>query len=382
MDKDIKILILYAKYGEGHLQVSRVLQKQFAANGIKNVRLEDLFADAHPVIDRMARFIYEQSFSVASFLYGWSYYLTKNMENDNALSRHFNAFGIRKLQELIKTDQPDIVINTFPMLVMPELKARTGADIPVFSILTDFDLHGRWLHSKIDKYYVATEDLKAKIMNKGIPSQKVLASGIPIQQDFEHPRDAAAVQSKYGLDPSKKTILLMAASYGGPREVGSACQFLANDERLQMIVVCGKNKRLQQKMTDRFKHEPTLRILGFTEDIPRLMEISSCIVTKPGGITLSEALRCQLPIFLCRPVPGQEKENARCLTEKGAAHIVDNKKNLAADLRKFLFDDQKLEEMKQAAHSLQKPKAAENIVQDMLKETDRMKQRTERAHLF
>lgn len=366
-----KVLILYAEYGEGHHQVSRTLQTQFKDHGISDVILKDLFAEAHPIIDRMTRFVYEQSFSGPSLFYGWSYYLTQNMGHETPFSRRFHSFGIRKLREIIKTEQPDLVINTFPMLAMPELKQRTGINIPIFTILTDFDLHGRWLHSKIDKYYVATEDLKNRMTDRGVPEENIKISGIPISQSFESSSDLAAVRHTYKLSPSKQTVLVMTGTYSAFKDLRNFCLSLSKSKSLQIILVCGKDKKLKAEMASFFAEQPNIRVLGFSENIHRLMKVSTCIATKSGGVTLSEAIRAGLPIFLFPPVPGQEKENARYLIEKGAARTAKNGQELSKEIRETLANPLSFIVMKQAVKALQRPNAAQTVVSGILKEIEK-----------
>lgn len=365
-----KVLILYAQYGQGHLQVARSLREQFKESGVSDVILTDLFAASHPFIDRMARFLYKQSFSSASFFYGWCYYLTRNMGHQTPFSRRFHAFGIRKLQEIITAEQPTMVINTFPMLVMPELKQRTGINIPIFSVLTDFDLHGRWLHSKIDKYYVATEDLKKIMTDRRVPPEKIAASGIPISQSFESPFDLTAVSHTYNLAFSRKTVLVMAGTYGAFKDLKNFCQALSENENIQVILVCGKDKKLEKELTHDFIEKPNIRILGFIENMYPLMAFSTCIVTKPGGITLSEALRSELPIFLFPPVPGQEKENARYLIDNHAARTAKSGKKLAKIILETLHDPKAFSEMKHAAKTIRKTNTAKTVVADIMSQIE------------
>lgn len=381
MRKDLKILILSANYGEGHTQVSRSLQKGFSNLGIQNVSIVNLFNEAHPIISSFTQYLYIKSFSMAPSLYGWSYYQTQHMRHDTKLSKWFNSFGIGRLREIIKDTQPDLVINTFPMLVMPMLREKTGIFIPTFTVLTDFVLHNRWIHNQIDKYYVATEDLKRKLVEEGISANRILTSGIPLRDQFNKSLDtSSSLQNKYGLDPMKKTVLIMAGAFGVMQNLDEICQRLLSDKSLQVLLVCGKNEALLNEMQTRFVNDSQMHIFGFIDLINELMGISSCIVTKPGGITLSESLHCNLPIVLFRPVPGQEKENARYLAEKGAAVIAQTANEIVQLIQQLLNDDQRLVAMRQSIGGLQKRDALQTIIFDILHEfQDIEKSRVQKA---
>ncbi|WP_051331235.1 diglucosyl diacylglycerol synthase [Aneurinibacillus terranovensis] len=370
MNRDIKVLILFASYGDGHIQVSRVLQKSFLDSGISRVILKDLFAESHPFINALTRYLYIKSFSFAPFLYGWMYHRTKEMQHETRITQWFNSFGIRKLRYIIREEQPDVVINTFPMLVMPELRKRDGVFIPTYTVVTDFVLHNRWIHPQIDKFYVPTDDVKRKMMMKGIPADRIKVSGIPIRKGFETGQSPSDAYQKYGLDPSRKQILVMAGAYGVVQNLEKICRSFSLIPDLQMILVCGRNRSLQEEMEHHFAGNPCVRVLGFVENIHELMGVASCIVTKAGGITLSEAIAQSLPIIIFRPVPGQEMENARYLNKKGAAIIVNNTGELVREIGQLLDHKQHLNNMKEAVRALYRQRASSTIIEDILDSLD------------
>lgn len=361
-----KVMILYASYGDGHYQVSKALREKFLEKGIREIVMIDLFKEANPTVNAITRYFYIKSYKVLPSVYGWLYYGTKNIKWDSFFAKWVQSYGQHKLLKMIKIERPDIVIHTFPMAVIPEIRKKLGIYIPNVTVVTDFDLHRRWLHPEIDKYYVATEDLKAKIEKTGIPSERIVVSGIPIKPAFEQRLPEAEILEKYQLRQGRHTILIMAGSYGVMQGLGSMCERLAKHEEIQLIVVCGKNKHLQDEMEQRFQSFANVRIMGFVEAIHELMQISTCIVTKPGGITLSEAISMQLPIFIYRPVPGQERDNAVYLESKGAACIAQEPPELEAQLLNLLNDPSRLQDMRSALSDLWKPHAADRIVDDII----------------
>ncbi|AZK44902.1 MGDG synthase family glycosyltransferase [Paenibacillus lentus] len=362
-----KVLIMYASYGDGHYQASKALEASFRQSGITNIVLLDLMAEAHPFLNEMTKFVYMQSFKTIPLLYGWVYNATKGMHPDTSLLSVLNSLGMRKMQQAISSIEPDLIIHTFPQLAMPKLLKKTGLTLPLVNIVTDFDLHGRWVHPDVDRYYVATEDLRTEVVRRGIPAERVLASGIPLMPDFGH-SSPVETERLCTLESSKKTILIMAGAFGVMQGILDICEKLLANDKYQVMAVCGRNKELHRKLKQVLGLHPHFHLFGYVSEIAQLMQLSDCIITKPGGITLSESLVSRLPIFLYRPVPGQELNNALYLERKGVAHIANDSEMLFKQIDSLLWDEERLACIYQQIDHLRKPEAADIIVKDIVEQ--------------
>jgi len=328
-DDGRKVLILYASYGDGHIQVSRSLAERFRERAGFETTETDLFAEAYPRLNELAKLLYIKSYTWFPNLYGFSYYATRNMGHDSLVSRWFQAWGMRKLREVLRRERPLAVVNTFPIQAMPELKRRTGEPIPVFNVLTDYALHRRWVHPYVDRYYVATEDLRDEMVRAGVPPERIEVTGIPLRGGFVRLPRTDALYAKYGISPAKRTVLLTAGSYGVLQGLRNLCRSLAALGNVQLLVVCGRNEKLLASMRE--LESPDIRVFGFMNAMHELMSLADVMITKPGGITLTEAIQCELPLVLLRPVPGQERDNALYLASRGAALVAyDDNEALAA----------------------------------------------------
>jgi len=375
LSEDLKILIFSASYGGGHAQVARALQKCFHSKGISSVKIVELFGEAHPVVDSIIRYAYLKSFYVAPSVYGWLYYSSRQMGPDTVFSKLLNSFGSKKLEEIIMAEQPDAVINTFPFPAIPEYRQKTGITIPTYTVITDFTLHHRWLHPEIDRYYVATGDLKNEMVNTGIPPERIKVSGIPLRENFTVAKDITGLHQKYGLNPAKRTILVMSGAYGGLHKIEQICQSILMTPDSEIAVVCGKEKNKERKVKNIFYDCDSVHVFGFVEDIHELMKISCCIVTKAGGITLSEAVAAQLPIVIFNPVPGQERDNALYFAQKKAAVVINQAGKLPDQISQILFSEHYLAQMKPVVRSLQKHRATETVVDNILNELAKKRRR-------
>ncbi|MBL0388982.1 UDP-N-acetylglucosamine 2-epimerase [Tumebacillus sp. ITR2] len=366
--RDPVVLILYARYGAGHIQVAEALQQAFEKNGAARVVLLDLFRESHPWVDAASKFLYRKSFTLFPTLYGWTYYRTKDMSHDRLMSRHFNSFGLPTLKKSIEAVQPDLVINTFPMLAMPEFRRQTGQRIPTFAVLTDFVLHNRWIHPEIDKYYVATDDLAEQLFQKGVLPHQVVVSGIPIRQGFQRAQDLLEekheLARRYQLTPQKRKVLLSAGGYGVSWNWLEIIQSFAEQD-WEVLVACGNNEAMRSDLLLKTAPLADVHIFGYLPHIEELMKTADLLVTKAGGITLAEALSLQLPILILSPVPGQELENARYLEAKGAARVVRTREDLA-EIKHLLQKDELLSSLVQTNHTpLGQQNSAERVVADM-----------------
>lgn len=361
-----KVLIMYASYGDGHYQASKALEASFHHSGITDVALLDLMAEAHPFLNEMTKFVYMQSFKTMPLLYGWVYNATKDLQPDTSILSVLNSLGMRKLEQAITSMEPDLIIHTFPQLAMPKLLKKTGLKLPLVNIVTDFDLHGRWVHPGVDRYYVATEDLRMEVIKRGIPEDRVLASGIPLKPDFGC--SSGDTEQLCRLDPAKKTILLMAGAFGVMQGIRDICEALLSGGSYQVIAVCGRNKELYRRLDQELGRHRDFHLFGYVSEIAQLMRLSHCVVTKPGGITLSESLVSRLPIFVYRPVPGQELNNALYLESKGVARIASSPEMLASQINALLLNEEQLTRVYKEIDRLRRPAAAETIVKDIIEQ--------------
>lgn len=370
------VLILYASYGHGHYQAAKSLEASLLERGVPRVTLLDVMAESHPVINTVSQFIYMQSFKTIPHLYGWFYQSTRKMKATSLFGKVLHSFGMRRLQTVLEQEQPDLIIHTFPQLVLPNMKKRWGLTIPMVNVLTDYDLHGRWLHPQVDHYYVPSTDMKYEMITHGVHPERISISGIPLHTHFNNDvvnndltqpsPDRSELRKAAGLQPQQQTVLLLAGAYGVLKNVRDVCDRLARRKDTQLIVICGKNESLFQELNQNYGEHTGFTIVGFTDQMHYWMMMSDCVITKPGGITLAECIHCELPLFLLKPVPGQELANAHYLQSYQAAEIFDNSVMLAERLIVALDQPELLLHMQAQLRTLQTPQASRAIAYDLI----------------
>ncbi|CAM4337162.1 diacylglycerol glucosyltransferase [Bacillus manliponensis] len=368
MIKNPKVLILTAHYGNGHVQVAKTLEQTFHQKGIEDVIVCDLFGESHPFITDVTRYLYLKSYTIGKELYRLFYYGVEKIYDKKIASWYAN-FGRKRLKAILHEEKPDIVINTFPIIAVPELKKQTGFSIPVYNVLTDFCLHKIWIHREVDRYFVATDYVKSKMVEVGVPASRIIETGIPIRKTFELSINEDSLYDKYQLSRNKKILLIVAGAHGVLGNVKELCESFMSVPNLQVAVVCGKNYKLQEELGQIANSKPdALKVFGYVENIDELFRITSCMITKPGGITLSEAAALRVPVILYKPVPGQENENAKYFERQGAAIVIRENDDIFAKTKELLQDDMKLLQMKEAMGQIYHPEPASHIVDAILEE--------------
>ena len=359
---DLNILITTAPFGNGHLMVATALKNAFTNKGYNNVFVVDLFTESHPFITQTIKKAYIKSYELGE-TYSLLYYGSEKLVDKKIMDLYRN-FGLKKLNQISIEFKPDIIINTFPILAPLKIKDEKGENIPVFNIVTDFYVHKLWLSEEIDKFYIATHELQEELSKMNIPIEKTVVSGIPVRDAFEEMENLTNYYKKYRLSSSKKIVLINAGAFGVLKDIKKVCIALCKNKNIQVAVVCGNNSELKSKL-EKLEYK-NLRVLGFIKEIHELYKIATCMITKSGGITLSEALAVQLPLIILKPVPGQEKENALYFEKKGAAFIANDTDEIVNRTLNLISNPSILNAMRKNMKKIYNKSSSEIIVEDVV----------------
>ncbi len=267
-----------------------------------------------------------------------------------------------KLERLIETVRPDVIVCTqaYPCGIVADFKKHHRLTAPLVGVLTDYAPHLYWFHDTVDAYVVPSEQVKRKFLTRGVEESRVRVLGIPIDLRFLEPTDRAATAAQFGLSAAHPVILVM----GGSGGFGQLKDIVLNLDTLphpcQLVVLAGTNRQLHGWLTtQRFRHR--VLTLGYTTEVPKLMDLATLLVSKPGGMTTSEALAKQLPLVMVNPIPGQEAYNARFLMSQGAAVQAGSPETVRQTVRDLLENPDQLQLIRRRAGELAHPNAALDI---------------------
>ncbi|MGG3279337.1 MGDG synthase family glycosyltransferase [Paenibacillus solani] len=318
-----KIIVLTGSLGEGHNQASKAIMESAKRNYPHlRVKVIDYMELTHPRLHVAGQFFFVQWMKHFPSVYG---YLFQKTREENALIhmlKRSSTFSLHKLGTMLEAEKPAIVVSTFPPAAagMSLLKAMGYTDVPTVTVMTDHTDHSYWIHSHTDYYMVGSDRVKSALERKGVPSAKISMTGIPVHPLYSQPVDQDQLRAYYGLKTSEKVVLIMGGGEGMiDKEIIELMKSRRYPQHVRFMVVCGRNMKLYQTLLEDFADHPQIKVMGYVDRMHELMAMADLMVTKPGGLTISEALTMKCPMLLVKPLPGQEQDNADYLVGIGVA---------------------------------------------------------------
>lgn len=365
----MKVLITSVTAGEGHNSTARAMKTYFELHGVE-CQILDTYKYVSPVVAKLISEGYLLVSDKAKLAFGAGYRMAEKRHGGTgefSAARFVNTVFSDDIYDYIEKYDPDAVIFTHPFagMILDIMRQRHSLSAKVIGVLTDFVFHPYWEECRMCDYVVTPSTLlnyQAKM--KGFDEKAVLPFGIPIDEKFSREADKAEMRRKHCLDADLKTILLMGGSMGYGHMVSTlrSIDTIPTEVGFQIICVCGRNDDMKQKV-DRYipsaKHK--VLSLGFVDYVDELMSASDVIVSKPGGLTTSEALAKRLPLVITNPIPGQEKRNTEFLLNNGAAITVSKTCSIGEIMFSLLENPWRLELMRYAIDHIRKPDSAKDV---------------------
>ncbi|BAS28540.1 MGDG synthase family glycosyltransferase [Limnochorda pilosa] len=363
-------VLLESTYGGGHIQAGAALAAALAElDPSLTVERIDFFDLVNPVVNGAARFAYIQSVTRAPVLWREFYERTGQLTPESSWQQFLYRLGARRLARFLAQRRPRVVVATHPTPggVAAQLRRGRQLDAPVATVITDYIVHSQWLHPDVDLYIAGAEAVREALVARGIRPDRVAVTGIPIHPRFRQRVDPFRVRQRLGLS-HQPVVLFMAGGYGMVRGMVPACRQLAfAGGSFQLIVVSGRDALLERRIREVVEGSPRpVRVLGFVREVHELMSVADLLISKAGGLTVTEALAKGLPMVIYRPIPGQEEGNARFLVSRGAGRVVQSPEELVSEVQRLLDDPERRRRMAQAAAALGHPRADEEAARAIL----------------
>jgi len=367
----LRVLVFSAAFGNGHLRAAEAVIEGILIKhpSAKIIHLD--FGDfLNQRINTIIKNVYSEIIKYIPKLWGRLYYKTAKVQ-PRSKSQHFlNQLGRSEFLKYIQVFKPDFIVCTYPTVssILAQLRLEQLFQVPVITVITDYTVHSHWVHQGVDGYVVACTEVRESLVSWGIKAQRIHVTGIPVSPKFEGEMDRGHIITKLGLKSDLTTFLVMGGSYGVLKSAKRICKKLADSlVPVQAIIVCGKNKKLYLSLEEVIAQGRNLMIrFEFVDNVEELMSVSDLIITKAGGLTVSEALTKHLPLVIYKPIPGQEEENAHFVQRIGAGCVAGNEEELGQLLNRFLRHPEDIEKMRRKAAVALPGCSTERAVEDML----------------
>jgi len=373
----MRVLILSVTAGSGHHATAKAINDQLLNLGAQVQTL-----DVYAYISHLVKATIDKGYLFSSrhmqTLYRLIYQLAENggagYFNSNAnIINIINALGAAKFARVLAGYNPDVIVCThvFAAQMVDELKKRKKLeDITTIGIVTDYTLHPFWEDVPRVQYIVtASELLTLRCLQRGIPESRILPFGIPVHPKFNAELSREDAAALLGIRPDVPTILLMGGSMGYADHIKILEKLTEMDMEMQLLVVCGNNKKLFNRVSrfaSRYEEKNLIKPYGFANNIEVMMSASDCIVSKPGGLTVSEALVKNLPMLLVDPIPGHEERNVDFLVNNGMAALITKHFPIDEAIYQLFHNPMRLQCVRQIMRAIAHPDATERLAKFIL----------------
>lgn len=362
----MRVLILSCNTGQGHNSVSFALKEYFEeqnitchikdALGFLSKRISDTISKGHSLV-------YCYTPSVFSFGYGFADTHRKVLEKDSTAYKLL-SLNAERLYKFCLDGEYDIIICThvFSALMITNVKNKFPLRAITSFVATDYTCSPGTEISNLDYYFIPDESLSGEFTKYGIPLHKIYPSGIPIRKKFFVETSKEQAKAYLGIEKDHKHILIMCGSMGcGPIKKIAKNLSQTLSKKQELTIVCGKNKKLLKELSKTYNACENIRIIGYTNNIPLLMDSADLYITKPGGISVTEASIKSLPMVFINAVAGCEEYNMQYYIQRGCgvtAGNIDDLTNLCINL---ISSNASLNPMKKSIEKINKQNPSEYI---------------------
>lgn len=373
----MKIVILSVTAGEGHNSTARAM-RDYCINRGAEAEIVDTYGYFSPAMMQSINKTYLWVSAHAKKAWKLGYQLAEKRRTVRELeytpAQIIQLPIVYDILNYLKSSSPDAVIFTHPFagLILDVLKREGKITMPTVGVLTDFTFHPYWEDCTHNDYVVIPSPaLRFQAYRKGFSDSQLLSFGIPIHPKFSGNMEKKEARRSLELDPDTPTLLLMGGSmgYGNMADSLTALDELDPTIPFQIVCVCGNNKKAKEQIDGMQTRRHVLN-LGFVDYVDRLMDASDCIVTKPGGLTTSEALAKRLPMIIVNPIPGQESRNMEFLLNSGAAAAVNTMCTMEELVCRLFESEHRLAAMRMSIEELRRPDSTRDVCEFVMERAE------------
>lgn len=362
----MRVLILSCNTGGGHNACAGAIQEAFVSQGYPC----DIADSLNFVSDKLSKFMswghtamYRRVPKLFDAGYGFAEKHPGMLDDDAAVYKLLTG-GTERLYAHIQRGNYDTVICThvFSGLLLRETMKEFKMALKTAFVGTDYTCSPGTAKSTLDRYFIPAESLTEEFTGQGVPAEKIVSSGIPVRKEFYEKRDKAEAKQILGIGPDHMHLMMMCGSMGcGPLRKLTELLSLGMDETMELSIICGTNEKLFKELLAEYGDRPNIHIHGFQKDISLFMDSADLYLTKPGGLSTTEAAVKNLPMVFIDAVAGCEEYNLNYFVSLRGAAMADSTEDLARLCLDLLKDKARLSQMEKALQKLPHANAAQQI---------------------
>ena len=367
----MRTLILTCNTGEGHNSTAAAIEDVLAAHG-EVCEVEDALSFLSLGMSRAICHTHCHLYVCAPKLFTLAYRTTERYRGVFAPGTplyRLLTHGSERLYRYLVDGGYDTVVCThvFGALLVTDLREKhPDFELRSAFVATDYTCTPSVEQCNVDTFFIPDDTLTDEFTSNGIPAERLLAVGLPLRPPFLTRRSREDACRACGLDADKRHVLMMCGSMGcGPMKKLTRLLSEQLPRDTVLTVICGTNQKLERKLTRRFADRKNVRVLGYVSNVSELMDCADLYLTKPGGISVSEATAKGLPMVLINAVAGCEQYNLKYCLERGMAKTADTPEQLSALCAELLSDTEALAGMRQQIERYAHNDAAKSIFEQL-----------------
>lgn len=326
----MKVLILSCNTGGGHNSAASALCEYFEKMGDECdiVNALDFLPKARAELISRGHVL---AYKYTPKLYGAGYRISEKLPQSHLYEQ--NAKGADELCKVLFSGSYDAVISVhiFAAMMMTELRINREVSIPSFFIATDYTCSPGVSELDADRFFIPHEKLREEFVSQGVPEDKIVASGIPVREEFCRRSEKLAARRALGMSEAGRVLLLCCGSMGCGPIRGIALRLgEVMDADDSLVIVCGSNRQLEKDLQFLTGDDIRIKICGYTDKMSLYMDAADIMITKAGGLSSTEAIMKRLPILFIDAVPGVESRNIEFMTGNSYALVADTASGMAS----------------------------------------------------
>ncbi len=371
-----KILIISSDTGGGHRSAAAAISdglEKFWSGDSSVVRVIKAVEESHNVTGKLVD-LYNWMLKNKQHWMKYLYWAVNKIRPETREFFHKRCIGY--VRDQFEKWCPHVVVSVHPLTqhifarILKEL--NLSDQVPLVTVVTDpcYGFWKGWACEDVSLYLVANEDARDQLLDYGIAPEKIKVSGMPVNPKFREvdEKDAQDARRVFGLDPDKFTVFVNAGWVGGGNIPQIFRELVRVELDVQAIFLAGKNEELRleaEKLAKTAKFP--VKVIGYSEDIEKLMHSANVMVSKLGGLTTFEALACRLPIIadLTTPPMPQEAGTSQLLERRGAGILLKRSSDIVPTIQNLLSDNGEYSRMKAATIGMTMPNSTDQIIKEI-----------------